>query len=1041
MNELPEAEAVLRDLKDFQRATVDYAHQQLWAPTGSRRFLVADEVGLGKTHVARGVIARTIEHLRACGDDRIDIVYICSNTQIAEQNLRRLNILGGHHVQHADRLTMLPTVLHELDTTPVNFISFTPGTSFNLDRSGGRKEERVLLYRLLELCLGREEINPRKTYWTRFFAGTVETANFRELLKKRARKAVPDQFVERFASALREARTEDAVPLVTAVQECAARFHNLRGKPDQSLSSQRYRLIGSLRALVARIAVTMLRPDLVILDEFQRFKDLLTDDSPAADLARELMGDSGTRVLLLSATPYKMYTLPDEPGGEDHHEDFVATYGVLAGEAKADELRDLLRLQRGALQGVRDEVEGKRATAEIESRLREVMCRTERTVAGALDGGMLVERTFGELRVDAQDLRDWLGIAEVAAALDAPDHFEYWRSAPYLLNLMDKHYRLKQELVTRDNTRDPELASALRKASGLLHHDDIRRYVAIDPGNAKMRALLDDVVGKGAFQLPWIAPSLPYWTLQGPYADPGLAAFTKRLVFSSWSVVPKAISVVLSYEAERRLVGESERDYDHRGQTQLLTFAFDVNNRPTGMPLFGLMYPSPTLAQIGDPVRAAAATGTPLPLERSWLLERVTAEIQARLDRLPRGDGAVVDQRWYWAAPLVLDAEATDQAEFLQTLASGSENPEDWSESMARHLRYARELDPAGLGPMPRDLASVLASLALAGPGTAALRALARTLDELDVEDLDVRRFAWWCSEGFRSLFNKPEVVDMVRRQRTGQPYWRNVLRMCLDGCLSAVLDEYVHMLVESKGLRNVDAHDGAYWIGWEIYYALTTHIVRSSVDTIRAGRRDQVTLDRNTMRGHFAQPFGRQDGNSGSDWETRLRTAFNSPFWPFVLASTSVGQEGLDFHTYSHAVVHWNLPGNPVDLEQREGRVHRFKGHAVRKNVAAAYGQRLTLASRDPWQELFDMAREERDAAADDLVPYWVFPGEAAIERYVPAMPLSREVDKKRRLLRTLGAYRLVLGQPRQEDLLAYFGGEADHSWTRIDLRPSILD
>ena len=52
------------------------------------------------------------------------------------------------------------------------------------------------------------------------------------------------------------------------------------------------------------------------------------------------------------------------------------------------------------------------------------------------------------------------------------------------------------------------------------------------------------------------------------------------------------------------------------------------------------------------------------------------------------------------------------------------------------------------------------------------------------------------------------------------------------------------------------------------------------------------------------------------------LRRAFNSPFWPFVLTSTSVGQEGLDFHLYCHAVVHWNLPSNPVDLEQREGRV-----------------------------------------------------------------------------------------------------------------------
>jgi hypothetical protein len=38
-----------------------------------------------------------------------------------------------------------------------------------------------------------------------------------------------------------------------------------------------------------------------------------------------------------------------------------------------------------------------------------------------------------------------------------------------------------------------------------------------------------------------------------------------------------------------------------------------------------------------------------------------------------------------------------------------------------------------------------------------------------------------------------------------------------------------------------------------------------------------------------------------------------NSPLWPFVLATTSVGQEGLDFQQHCHAVVHWNLPSNPV--------------------------------------------------------------------------------------------------------------------------------
>src|SRR5205814_3261270 len=79
-------------------------------------------------------------------------------------------------------------------------------------------------------------------------------------------------------------------------------------------------------------------------------------------------------------------------------------------------------------------------------------------------------------------------------------------------------------------------------------------------------------------------------------------------------------------------------------------------------------------------------------------------------------------------------------------------------------------------------------------------------------------------------------------------------------------------------------------------------------------------------------------DGSSPATRKERVRAAFNSPFWPFVLVSTSVGQEGLDFHHYCHAVTHWNLPSNPVDLEQREGRINRYKGHAVLKNIAAAF-------------------------------------------------------------------------------------------------------
>ena len=152
------------------------------------------------------------------------------------------------------------------------------------------------------------------------------------------------------------------------------------------------------------------------------------------------------------------------------------------------------------------------------------------------------------------------------------------------------------------------------------------------------------------------------------------------------------------------------------------------------------------------------------------------------------------------------------------------------------------------------------------------------------------------------------------------------------------------------------------------------------------------------------------------------VRAAFNSPFWPFVLASTSVGQEGLDFHLYCHAVIHWNLPSNPVDLEQREGRVHRYKGHAVRKNVAARHVNGANGAP-DPWDDLFERAKMARPESATDVVPYWVYAsdGGAAIERHVPALPLSRDELKLRQLKRSLALYRMVFGQPRQDELLDF--------------------
>jgi hypothetical protein len=70
----------------------------------------------------------------------------------------------------------------------------------------------------------------------------------------------------------------------------------------------------------------------------------------------------------------------------------------------------------------------------------------------------------------------------------------------------------------------------------------------------------------------------------------------------------------------------------------------------------------------------------------------------------------------------------------------------------------------------------------------------------------------------------------------------------------------------------------------------------------------------------------------------------------------------------------------------------------------------------------MFEAAKAARTEATD-LVPYWVYSveGGASIERHVPLLPFSKERQILPQLKNALAVYRMVFGQPRQDDLLEY--------------------
>ena len=118
--------------------------------------------------------------------------------------------------------------------------------------------------------------------------------------------------------------------------------------------------------------------------------------------------------------------------------------------------------------------------------------------------------------------------------------------------------------------------------------------------------------------------------------------------------------------------------------------------------------------------------------------------------------------------------------------------------------------------------------------------------------------------------------------------------------------------------------------------------------------------------------------------------------------------------------MIHWDLCHNPVDLEQREGRIQRFGGLAIRQAIAEQVSIHPGIAAsttESPWSWIAAIADKEMSDESG-LSPWWICKN-GNVQRYVFDVPTSEQSHwlewvKNQRFL-----YRLVLGQPNQEDML----------------------
>ena len=370
--------------------------------------------------------------------------------------------------------------------------------------------------------------------------------------------------------------------------------------------------------------------------------------------------------------------------------------------------------------------------------------------------------------------------------------------------------------------------------------------------------------------------------------------------------------------------------------------------RPGHMSTLMLFWPMPGLARAADPLTfVAEAGGTALDPEEAELRAREAESSLLLWERT--GPGESVDpltsdlQESIWKATFSIPAtwpleefSDDDVAVAVSGLAGRSQEADEESsdpadlDGISAHVEAAltARAEQASL-PSSRSL-DLLGQIALHSPGNIAFRALGRVIEARDSVDL-FHHFeaAAVLANGLRSLFNRPDVTKIVEQLTAPDlPYWRKVLQYSAFGNLQAVLDEYVHHLRQDQFKADLDGNA-----------LFNFAAMAASAMSLRSTTYQAIDVD--DLESHlrfvprFALRYGGRRQNAEDARQPEVRNSFNSPFWPFVLASTSVGQEGIDFHWWCHSVFHWNTPANPVDFEQREGRVDRYRGHAVRRDTA----------------------------------------------------------------------------------------------------------
>jgi len=274
-----------------------------------------------------------------------------------------------------------------------------------------------------------------------------------------------------------------------------------------------------------------------------------------------------------------------------------------------------------------------------------------------------------------------------------------------------------------------------------------------------------------------------------------------------------------------------------------------------------------------------------------------------------------------------------------------------------------------------------------------------------------------FCKAYFKYMLKKSSLrVVLAYYSVVAEPasIYDAIIRYGYDGCIWDVFDEYYEYV--DSDINYADVLDEL--------FRNTNPGVQIECKSSQWPNTKRMPTD--FASGHYAG--AKENSESSAKTFERKIQRFNSPFWPFQFISTSIGQEGFDFHVYCRKVVHWSLEYNPVKFEQREGRVNRYQGYANRLRTLLFLLEKFPEYVFQGWKKTFDWLRDgysqeiqELKKKSKGLFPDYTIPDvvgnaemtqAAQLVRECYYYPHSVEAHRFKEVIQTVGYYRTLLGQ-----------------------------